>query len=403
MKHILRLTLALAVFLQGNSLQAQRTYIVDAAGGIGTHFKDLRAALLVTQHGDTIIMRKGIYEGAVTQLGLTILGEPGTTIRGFVRPMRVHSLPAGRRFVMKGIEIFATGSGAGPGLALSSNTGSVHLEKIVIRPFFSSSPADQALSIRSCKLVTLNGCHFVGQPALDCESSTVLVSACSFLGTDAQFNTVPVLSSPGLRAKNATLQISTSAFGGGKESSSFSGPQFASPALDLLNSDVLLAGPCLCVAGHAAKPTPGMEAVWVRNSRVRWSTDIQLRPSGTAQAYSVGTSGRVSVEATPSLLAAGTKPSTQMTCNVFGNLNDLAFTLAGVPSAPSQLPFGTLWLDPASAILLDSATLSSRYHQFSFMLPNQPQTHGQPIVIQSYLIRATLGPQLSTAACVILD
>ncbi len=403
MKLAVAATTVLTVLLS-SSLPAQRTYVVDAAGGSGAHFRDLPDALRLAQHGDTIILRKGTYRGGATSLGLTILGEKDAVINGMLAPVNVSNLPAGQRFVMQGIEFTGQSLGAYPSIALTSNAGSVHLEDLALAPLLSGGPTGPAVMIRDCKRTTLNDCQLVGHPALDCEASTVVISASVFQGSDAEFNMVPVPSAPGLRAKNATLEITTSAFGGGKEAPSFVGPQLASPGLDLETCDVRLVGPCLCIAGQASNPTPGMESVWGRDSTVRWSTDMQLRSSGTARAYSLTTGGRVIVEEVAALIAAGVAPGGLLPFSVFGMAADMVFTLAGVPATPQSLPFGMLWFDPASAILLDAAPIqTSRYHMSSVPIPNRPELRGQVLALQSYVIRPSKNPHLSSAAFVVLN
>lgn len=74
-----------------------------------------------------------------------------------------------------------------------------------------------------------------------CDQTTAVITACLFRGLDAQFNTVPVPSHPGIRATNSKLWIATTAFSGGNAAASLQGPQLASPGLWLDRTDTLLA------------------------------------------------------------------------------------------------------------------------------------------------------------------
>src|SRR5687768_16182944 len=92
----------------GASLDAQRTWNVDEANGVGTDFTDLPPALLAATHGDTILIRKGAYTPGSTNKGVSLLGEPGAVLRSSLGTFRVAGLPRGRTFVMKGLSNFAT-------------------------------------------------------------------------------------------------------------------------------------------------------------------------------------------------------------------------------------------------------------------------------------------------------
>ena len=60
-------------------LPAQRTWVVDAAGRPGSHFRDLPAAIysVTVVHGDRILVRPGTYSPVKITKGVRILGGPG--------------------------------------------------------------------------------------------------------------------------------------------------------------------------------------------------------------------------------------------------------------------------------------------------------------------------------------
>ena len=59
-----------------------QTYVVDAAGGPGSHHVSIAAAIPAVPEGSTLLVRAGTYEPFSSSKGLTILGEPGARIDG---------------------------------------------------------------------------------------------------------------------------------------------------------------------------------------------------------------------------------------------------------------------------------------------------------------------------------
>ena len=60
----------LVALCAASSLSAQRTWVVDSARGPGFDFADLQPAFNAARHGDTVIVRKGLYAPATTNKGL---------------------------------------------------------------------------------------------------------------------------------------------------------------------------------------------------------------------------------------------------------------------------------------------------------------------------------------------
>ena len=90
--------LLVALFLAAPSLCQGRIYVVDAANGPGTHFRNIRAALVKAIDGDRILVRKGTYTGFVVTRGVAIIGSPGVVITGICPhcSVEVRGVAAGR-------------------------------------------------------------------------------------------------------------------------------------------------------------------------------------------------------------------------------------------------------------------------------------------------------------------
>ena len=98
------LVLLLGVSIGSSSdLLAQRTWIVDAAGGAGSNFNDLPAAVAVAAPGDRIeiVPFASLYSGARVTKGISILaGGAGVSLGS---PLYLSGIPLGGTCVVSGI------------------------------------------------------------------------------------------------------------------------------------------------------------------------------------------------------------------------------------------------------------------------------------------------------------
>jgi hypothetical protein len=107
---------------------AQRTWIVDVAGGTGSHFRDIQPAINAATSGDLVFVRPSFapyYTGFIASKGLTIMCEQrgaAFAVRG--GDMVVRGLPRGERFTLKRAVGLGTCS-----IILEDNQGTVYLEK----------------------------------------------------------------------------------------------------------------------------------------------------------------------------------------------------------------------------------------------------------------------------------
>ena len=88
-----------------------KVWVVDAAGGPGSHFAQIHKAVQVAKDGDTILVRDGNY--VAFELGakaLTITAEPGArvSVGRSKENTGIFDLPAGSTAVVRGIEFQAS-------------------------------------------------------------------------------------------------------------------------------------------------------------------------------------------------------------------------------------------------------------------------------------------------------
>ena len=178
--------LAGTLFVCGAAV-AQKTWIVDAAGGTGTNYKDLPAAVQAASAGDVLLIRRGSYKPATITKGLRLLGEAGAMIStapttSLVQvPLRVERLPAGQVCVIHGLSI--QGAWGSAVLELLDNSGSVVLRNLTLG--YSAPVGDFTLKIARSKAVHVANCTAsMGASIL---SSTVAITGSSFSRKRASF------------------------------------------------------------------------------------------------------------------------------------------------------------------------------------------------------------------------
>lgn len=215
-------------------LTPAQTYIVDANNGPGTRFLDLPPAILAVPDGAALRVRPGTYSSfTVGDKSLTILGDPGTTVRspGFA----VAGTSLGKRVVIEGLTYRGNATiAACPGavqltridavLDLLSPTvvvqdsGNVHLHTVSLpEPPFAQTSGGQVDILRSC--VEMLDCRFfgiahstpgaTGWPAVQAQTSRLSVFRTSLRGGDGGtdlFNSFGA-GGPGLLALDSVVDL----------------------------------------------------------------------------------------------------------------------------------------------------------------------------------------------------
>ncbi len=119
------LLLGLLVFV--SPLAAQRSFIVDAAGG--GDFTEIQPAVDLAIRGDIILVRHGEYSGATVSLGIRLLGDPrGAGPDDIVRitdKVQVLNMQAGNSFVITDMEFDV--DAPGDNFVAENCTGNVYL------------------------------------------------------------------------------------------------------------------------------------------------------------------------------------------------------------------------------------------------------------------------------------
>jgi hypothetical protein len=201
---------ALALALGSTSgASAQNVWIVDAAGGRGTHFQDLPAAVAAVADGDILRVRPGIYSPfTMIGKGLRILGEDAATvsIRG-AGAMTIGSTSPGQTIWMQDIALRLSASASAPAatLRVEDAAGSVVLQRVRIEPegmLPPATPAASPLLLRRCAQVHVLEVHvesFVrrgagaspGAAAIDAQDCALEIASSVVYGGPAASGSAP--------------------------------------------------------------------------------------------------------------------------------------------------------------------------------------------------------------------
>lgn len=385
-------------------LGAQRTWIVDAAGGPGHHFKDLPPAVAAARDGDTLLVRKGAYHGFQTSKGITILGASGARLvftPGLGKKttlVNVSNLPAGRAFVMQG---FALDSRPVPATQLSSNrimlsanAGRVHLEGLQMTGNCHSSLTSlcpRGVGIVNSKAVTLARMSFRGV-LVSLSKSHVVFSECTLSGLDAVILSSRYISrasgnSPAIIASDATVVIAGGNLRGGKgvtgalvsPKSRASAPAIQATRCLLVvggdGTDVIAAG----APYNGQKPTSAMS---LEGGTLWLDPRPKLVPNPGAPAVAGRHLTRLGRPVTTQATSAPPGGTLQIT--TLGTPGEPVVLMLGLGGAVQSTPYGTFWIDLNTFAVLGTTRLG-RLGSWSLAVPvpNIPALRGWVVMFQS--------------------
>jgi len=147
----------LSLLLASGGAAQGRVHIVDAAGGTGSDFTTVNAAVLAALDGEVIVVRSGLYPEVVT-LGtksLTVTAETGALVR--VRGLSIHGVSGNDRVTVRGLRTEGTDV---RGLLAFLNFGTVWIEDCLFRaPDLPGHDSGGALIV-DCPHLALTRCTF---------------------------------------------------------------------------------------------------------------------------------------------------------------------------------------------------------------------------------------------------
>lgn len=305
-------------------LTAQRTWIVDAAGGAGVHFTDLPPAVAAAADGDTILVRPAVvsYRATTVTKGLKLVAT-GLPVMLDGAPLLVRGIGVGRQCTVAGFWLDPVTSWVG----VEACAGVVTLRSLSAGP-----AAGITMQIRNARSVIVEACQVEGErgAALTVNASSLYCVDCIIRGRDVW---PPATGATlGILAADSRLVLAHTAVFGGRVLST---PSYQQPALLAYSGVSVVTGRSTLVGGGpVAVATP-------------YGTDLALDPQ-TAVVGSIGALVRVVGAQLPALSVRSDR-----SIRHDGLPGDVAAFFVSLQGAPQLTPFGEQWLDLASAVLVD--------------------------------------------------
>ena len=164
---------SLAVALLAFTAIPAQVYVVDAAGGAGSHFTDLAAAVAAVPNGSTLRVRAGSYAGCALQAkGLAIVGEGLVNLSG---SCSVALTLATQRVLLRNLQFDF-------GLSIRDAAGPVAVEACRIPGVLASGvkiERSPQVRLQACQLGPM---QFGLGPPLEVTDATVEVARCQVIG-----------------------------------------------------------------------------------------------------------------------------------------------------------------------------------------------------------------------------
>ncbi|HZN40832.1 MAG TPA: hypothetical protein VFD82_18650 [Planctomycetota bacterium] len=184
------------------ALPAQ-TFVVDAAGGPGTHFTDIGTAVGAVPDGSLLLVRAGQYASfAISGKSLTILGELGVSMLGPTSSVTISSLGVGQRVAIHQL------SSTLPSGGLTTVTCQGCAGEILLDHVRGGAFSELRLVAAQCAQVVLTHCILSSNPtAASLTASDVTLVDCSVASGHNTNPTAPLLQQPGLVQVGGRVQL----------------------------------------------------------------------------------------------------------------------------------------------------------------------------------------------------
>jgi hypothetical protein len=359
-------SISIALTLCSGIVPAQKTWVVDAQKSAGSHFADLPEAVKAATHGDTILVRSGIYRGATIRVAIRLIGEPGARIqvlrKNGVEPLIIRDVPSGKTFVMRGMRFIATAGVLGNPLKLQivDNAGSIHLQDVRVDPeinfgssYSTSLKRPPGVDVKNSRSVAWTHSHLAAGTRI--ERSRVTITGGRLTGMDwSSACTVEIWNQPGLDVYDRSFVDLTGVFVLGGAGNT----RMPMPAIRSADSAVVIRGGTFYAGGATKSKHKAPALLGSGNSTLVFDPTARLVASGKAPAHSgfarlaVRTAVCLDVAAVPTGIALDVRSPKGELFAIYASL-----------SAPPALYSGAeIWLDFNTTVLLAVGSQSATEH-----------------------------------------
>ncbi len=288
------------------SLTAAQTFIVDAAGGPGSHFTSLGTAAASVPSGSTLLVRAGTYYPfAIDQKSLTVLGDPGAAVVIWT-PLEVKNLLAHQQVTLQGLQM--SGLFSYPNLHCKDNLGTVLVDGC--RP-----PANQGLQcvVENCADIRIHDCDFFGG------SSPLVVQDGNVRASQSSFRT---LTYSAIQILDGFVELADVTVSGGP----------GGAPVWMLNGDLRLLGRSDLRVGSSTMPGSG--PVLSGSGAVRLDPNVIL---STASGTPIGAGLAVTTRSMPVVAASAGTPGGSASASLEGPGTGIGALVVGLPALPTTI------------------------------------------------------------------
>jgi hypothetical protein len=379
--------------------QGGRTWIVDAAGGAGSHATSIQAGEALAAHGDTVVIRAGRYRSFHTNKGITFLGEGAVVVvpdYSFTPPpppaILIVDLPPTETVVLRGIDVIAAPNDSSQnGIHILRAFGRVVLHDVTVDlpPFQMIGlvrPASPALAIFDSGNVYISEGQFSGGPAIRVGRARCFCTDVVALGRDANslFTQFPSGSYAAIELTNCEFSWSRGAATGGRGSGwSAKNIMAASPALVASSATIRIAGNGT-TAVTAGLDTNRIVVPAMRLNPASLTIDPRVRVAGSnTQTPIVG--GNVIYAAVASLRARGGSLGGTIATELVAPAGGVVALFLGLPGTPFVGRFGEQHIDLATLTIAAAGVQGpSELFPVDLPLPIAPHLVGARIALQGF-------------------
>ncbi|MBK9387876.1 MAG: hypothetical protein IPN34_23920 [Planctomycetes bacterium] len=381
------------IFTVTSAALGQRTWIVDASNPPGTDFTNLPPALLAASDGDTILVRSGVYDPAVTSRGVTLLGFGATIVArpiggsGLERALLVDGLPHGHRFVMRGFQL--------QGPATNQHAAEIRsCAGVVVLANVHASPGQgDAHSLRISESADVSVLHSTLSGGLRASGSRVWLRDTHVYGPIAQsrFGSLRNYAQPACVGSQSEISVCGGSLIGGHGLIGLAPDQSAMQLEDCTTRLATGSGLFLRTGSYAGTLTFVISAN---------GGTLDLDPSIP---LSIGGNSTVSLRRVPAMNAAPTSIGSVLSLDLYAVPGDAFQIFLGLRADPIALgAFGTLWIEPSALFVVGSGTLDAfGSTSRGILVPNDPWFQG--IVMRAQALRyGAAGTSLTDPATVLI-
>lgn len=186
---------------------AGQTFVVDVAGGPGSHYTNLATAVSSVPSGATLLVRAGMYQSnlVIDNKSLTVLGDPGVVVAGVLSGAAIRNLTPSQQVTIRGLQLAIAWTSTA--LEITACAGTVLVDSCSTSAM---AGFGGTLRVVGCSDVRVLDSRFEQQllaqePGLWCQNSRLVAARSVFTSRG---------DAPGVQIESADVELADCAVGG---------------------------------------------------------------------------------------------------------------------------------------------------------------------------------------------